>query len=137
MSAYFIAACILNSFSQGQCWCNCEPQGGNERFRHHWPRSKRMCASVSLHTSGHSDPSCFQRTGRSMASYCIKCRHCRVNENYDALFSLCSLFFFRDMNVICTYIDIVMVNLDLRNVSVSTNPNNPVIWGRNTQCCLC
>ena len=79
-----IAACTLSPFSQGQCWCDCEPQGRNERFRNHWPRSKRMRASISLHTSVPiallTNHSLFQRTGGSMASYCIKCWHCRVIE---------------------------------------------------------
>ena len=42
---------LVAHFSQGQCWRNCEPEGRNERFRHHRPRSERMRASISLHTS--------------------------------------------------------------------------------------
>ena len=84
MCSHYIAACTLNLFTQGQCWCNCQPQGRNERFGHHWPRSKRMCASISLHTFGViallTNHFLLQRIGGPMASYCIKCWHCRINE---------------------------------------------------------
>ena len=80
MSSHYISTCTLISFSQGQCWRNREPQGRNERFRHHWSRSKRMCASIYLFT--HLLPlhfwPIFRRIGGSMASYCIKCWYCRV-----------------------------------------------------------
>ena len=60
---------FLNPFPQGQCWRNCQPQGRNERFRHHWPRSKRMCAFISLHTHlslRTSDPSLSSSTNRQI-----------------------------------------------------------------------